>query len=204
MTGAVLGYRTLSATLLLFVAAASAVLLAQTAKSATARPIDVEHSTVTVHVYRSGLFSFAGDNHEIQAPIASGTVDEAARTVEFTVDVRRMRVLDPNLSADKRSQVQEKMLSPDVLDPDRYPEISFRSTKVEPKTGGELSVSGNLTLHGQTRPINVRVLSTQLQYRGSAALKQTEFGIKPIVVAGGTIKVKDEVRIDFDIVTHQP
>jgi polyisoprenoid-binding protein YceI len=150
------------------------------------------------------VFSFAGDNHEIQAPIASGTVDEAARTVEFTVDVRRMRVLDPNLSADKRSQVQEKMLSPDVLDPDRYPEISFRSTKVEPKSGGELSVSGNLTLHGQTRPTNVRVLSTQLHYRGSAALKQTEFGIKPIVVAGGTIKVKDEVRIDFDIVTHQP
>src|SRR4051812_42601262 len=115
MTGVVLGYRASSATLLLFVAAASAVLLAQTAKPATASPIDVEHSTVTVHVYRSGVFSFAGDNHEIQAPIASGTVDEAARTVEFTVDVRRMRVLDPNLSADKRSQVQEKMLSPDVL-----------------------------------------------------------------------------------------
>jgi polyisoprenoid-binding protein YceI len=159
---------------------------------------------VTVHVYRSGLFSFAGDNHEIQARIASGTVDEAARTVEFTVDVRGMRVLDPSLSADKRAQVQEKMLSPDVLDQDRYSEITFRSTKVEQKSDGEISVSGNLMLHGQTRPINVRVLSNQLHYRGSTTLKQTEFGIKPITVAGGTIKVKDEIRIDFDVVTRQP
>jgi polyisoprenoid-binding protein YceI len=192
------------ATLLLFLAGISPVVSAQAAKSAKASPLDIEHSTVTVHVYRSGLFSFAGDNHEIQAPIASGTVDEAAGTVELTVEVRRMRVLDPNLSADKRSQVQQKMLSPDVLDPDRYPEIQFRSTRVEQKGGGELSVSGNLMLHGQTRPINVRVLSAQLHYRGSAALKQTDFGIKPITIAGGTIKVKDEVRIDFDIVRRQP
>jgi polyisoprenoid-binding protein YceI len=92
-------------------------------------------------------------------------VDTAAKTVEFTVDVRNMQVLDPNLSADKRSQVQEKMLSPDVLDPDRYPEIAFRSTRVEQQSGGELSVSGNLMLHGQTQPINVRVVNTQLHYR---------------------------------------
>jgi polyisoprenoid-binding protein YceI len=192
------------AILLFFVTAPSAVLSVQAEKRAMSGSIDVEHSTMTVHVYRSGLFSFAGDNHEIQAPIAAGTVDEAARTVEFTVDVRRMRVLDPNLSADKRSQVQEKMLSSDVLDPDRYPEIKFRSTKVELKGGHALSVSGNLTLHGQMRRLNVSVVSSQRRYRGSATLKQTEFGIKPISIAGGAIKVRDEVRIDFEIVTRQP
>jgi len=166
--------------------------------------MDIEHSTMTVHVYRAGLFSFAGDNHEIQAPIASGALNEPARTVELRVDVRRMRVLDPNLSADKRSQVQEKMLSPDVLDPDRYPEISFRSTRVDEKSSNNFSVSGNLTLHEQTRPISVSVVRTQSHYRGSATIKQTDFGIKPISIGGGTIKVKDEVRIDFDIVTLQP
>ena len=51
-----------------------------------------------------------------------------------------MRVLDPNLGTDKRSQVQEKMLSPDVLDPNRYPEITFRSTRVEQQSGGELQL----------------------------------------------------------------
>jgi hypothetical protein len=97
-------------------------------------------------------------------------VETAAKTVEFIVDVRHMRVLDPNLSADKRSQVQEKMLSPDALDPDRYPEIAFRSTRVEQQSGGELSVSGNLMLHGQTQPIQStrREHSTSLSRDGSA------------------------------------
>ena len=201
--GGVLRYRSCSI-ILFFISAVSAVLSAQVTRSAGSASIDVEHSTMTVHVYRSGLFSFAGDNHEIQAPIASGAVTEAARTVELKVDVRRMRVLDPNLSADKRSQVQEKMLSPDVLDPNRYPEISFRSTGVEEKNSNNFSVKGNLTLHGQTRPIDVSAVRTQSHYRGSATIKQTDFGIKPISVGGGTIKVKDEVRIDFDIVTLQP
>ena len=204
LIGAVLRFRTCLAILFFFVTAPSAVLFVQADKPAMPGAIDVEHSTITVHVYRSGLFSFAGDNHEIQAPIVSGTVEEAARTVEFTIEVRRMRVLDPNLSADKRSQVQDKMLSSEVLDADRYPEIKFHSTKVELKGGNTLSVSGNLTLHGQTRPLNVNVVSTQPRYRGSATLKQTEFGIKPISIGGGAIKVKDEVRIDFEIVTRQP
>lgn len=183
---------------------ASAVLPAQAPRAAASTSIDIEPSTITVHVSRSGLFSFAGDNHEIRAPIASGTLNEAARTVELTVDVRRMRVLDPNLSPDKRSQVQEKMLSPDVLDPAHYPEIRFHSTQVEEKSSNDLLVSGALMLHGQTRPIKVSVVRTQSHYRGSTTIKQTDFGIKPISIGGGTIKVKDEVKIDFDIVTHQP
>ena len=200
--GALLRSGTSFVILLLFITT-PAVLSAQTRPSLSSTSIDTEHSTMTVHVYRSGLFSFAGDNHEIQAPIASGALNEAERTVELRVDVRQMRVLDPNLSADKRSQVQGKMLSPDVLDPERYPEITFRSTGVDEKNSN-LSVRGNLTLHGQTRPINVSVTRTQSHYRGSATIKQTDFGIKPISIGGGTIKVKDEVRIDFDIVTHQP
>jgi hypothetical protein len=34
---------------------------------------------------------------------------------------------------------------------------------------------------------------------GNAVVKQSDFGIKPVKVAGGTVKVKDEVRIEFDI-----
>ena len=193
-----------SVSLFLLITATSPISSEQLSSSSGSNPIDAEHSTMTVHVYRSGLFSFAGDNHEIQAPIAPGALNDSARTVELRVDVRRMRVLDPNLSTDKRSQVQEKMLSADVLDPDRYPEISFRSTRVEEKNSDGFSVSGNLTLHGQTRPINVSVAHNQNHYRGSTTIKQTDFGIKPISIGAGTIKVKNEVRIDFDIVTLRP
>lgn len=192
----------LRVTILLLFLTASAALFAQAKNAAPPRSIDIERSTITVHVYRSGLFSFAGDNHEVRAPIASGTVDEGARTVEFTVDARKLKVLDPNLSADKRSQVQKKMLSPDVLDPDRYREIKFHSSSAEQKSNGEMLVHGRLTLHGQTRPVVVNVSGEQHRYRGSATLKQTDFGMKPIRVAGGTVKVKDEVKIDCDILTH--
>jgi hypothetical protein len=37
------------------------------------------------------------------------------------------------------------------------------------------------------------------RFRGQAVFKQSDFGIKPVRVAGGTVKVKDEIRIDFDI-----
>jgi hypothetical protein len=36
-------------------------------------------------------------------------------------------------------------------------------------------------------------------YRGSARLRQTEFKITPVTIGGGSIKVKDEVRIEFEI-----
>ena len=62
----------LRVTILLLFLTASAALFAQ-AKATPPRSIDVERSTITVHVYRSGLFSFAGDNHEVRAPITSGT-----------------------------------------------------------------------------------------------------------------------------------
>jgi hypothetical protein len=36
-------------------------------------------------------------------------------------------------------------------------------------------------------------------YRGTATLKQTQFGITPVRLAGGTVKVKDEIKVDFSI-----
>jgi polyisoprenoid-binding protein YceI len=60
-----------------------------------------------------------------------------------------------------------------------------------------------LTLHGQTRSITLHVSSTGTHYHGTTTLKQTDFGITPISIAGGTMKVKDELAIDFDVVTRQ-
>jgi hypothetical protein len=37
------------------------------------------------------------------------------------------------------------------------------------------------------------------RYRGSATLKQTDFGMTPVTIAGGTVKVKDEIKIEFEI-----
>jgi polyisoprenoid-binding protein YceI len=65
-----------------------------------------------------------------------------------------------------------------------------------------LTVRGQLSLHGHTRPVVVKVSGQQGHYKGSTSLKQTDFGITPISIAGGTVKVKDEITIDFDVWTR--
>jgi len=183
------------ANLLFLISVSSGLLTAQSSE----RAIDVDRSTMTIHVFKTGVFSFAADNHEIRAPLVSGRVDQGKRTVELTVDARKMKVLDPKMSDSKRAQVQEKMLSPEVLDPERYPEIKFQSTDVK-GSGRQLTVTGDLTLHGQTHPVVVAVTGGDSGYKGKATIKQTDFGMKPVTVGGGTVKVKDEVEIEFEIV----
>jgi polyisoprenoid-binding protein YceI len=162
--------------------------------------IDGAHSTVTVHVYKSGFLSAFGHNHEIQAPIQSGQVKASdSPSVELRVDARNLQVLDPEVSERTRAQIQDTMNGIQVLDVGHYPEIRFRSTSVEPKGRGHWIVHGNLALHGRDRPIVAEVTLTGERYRGSASLKQTDFGITPVTVAGGTVKVKDEVKIEFEI-----
>ena len=56
--------------------------------------------------------------------------------------------------------------------------------------------------HGQTHPVVVNVSGKGDHYTGKATVKQTEFGMKPVTVGGGTVKVKDEVEIEFAIVTQ--
>ncbi len=179
--------------------AAVFVMLIAAAAAAQSRPVDVRASKVTIYAYRAGILGGLGDNHEIVAPIASGTLDESARQITLRFDVREMRVLDPKLSADKRTEVQQRMLGPDVLDVQRFPEITFESTSVQPQPGGAMAVTGTLHMHGQAHPIAGTATRTAEGYRGSFKLKQHDFGIKPISLAGGTIKVKDELSIAFDI-----
>ena len=63
-------------------------------------------------------------------------------------------------------------------------------------------MNGSLTLHGQTRAIMFAVARLNGRYRGDVAIKQRDFGIEPITIGGGTVKVKDEVKIQFDLGTR--
>jgi len=163
------------------------------------RAIDTEKSVMTVRVYKAGAFSALGHDHEIAAPIASGKVDTTARMVEIHVKAAALKVHDPNVSDKDRAEIQSTMLGAEVLDAASHPEIVFRSTAAAPAGAGSWTLNGNLTLHGQTRPVTVEVKEAGGHYAGTARLKQTEFGITPVKVAGGTIKVKDEIQIEFDI-----
>jgi polyisoprenoid-binding protein YceI len=184
-------------------AAGLAVIVVAAPIQGPGRKMDAAHSSLTVHVYKSGLFAFAADNHIINAPLASGVVDEASKTVELSVNAADLKVLDPSMPAGRRAEVQAKMVSPDVLDVGKYPKIAFKSTALTFDGAGKANVVGDLTLHGQTQRVTVHVTRVSVgHYKGSATVRQSDFGIKPIRIAGGTVKVKNDVDIDFVIVTR--
>jgi polyisoprenoid-binding protein YceI len=163
--------------------------------------MDSGHSVLKIRVFKSGLFSGFAHNHEIEAPIAEGRVNLSVTPgVELRVDARKLRVLDPEASTKDRAEIQKTMDGPQVLDSFRFPGISFHSTAVESKSDERWTMRGNLDLHGKTSPVAVEVTLKDGHYRGSARIKQHEFGITPISLAGGTVKVKDEVAVEFDIV----
>jgi YceI-like domain len=163
--------------------------------------IDANSSSLKIRVFKSGAFSAFAHDHEIQAPIDQGKIDPSAHpSVELRVDSRKMRVLDPEMSADKRAQIQQTMEGTEVLDVTHFPEISYRSTAITKTGDARWEVHGNLSLHGKNGLVVVVVSLDGGHYRGSASFKQSDFGITPIRIAGGTVKVKDEVKIEFDIV----
>jgi polyisoprenoid-binding protein YceI len=167
--------------------------------SAQQHAIDTEKSVMTVRVYKAGVFSALGHNHEIAAPIARGWADTTAHRVEVYAKASALRVRDAEVSDQDRAGIQNTMLGPEVLDAERYPEVLFRSTEAESAGADSWSIRGDLTLHGQTRPVTVELREAAGHYLGTSRFKQTDFGIKPVRVAGGAVRVKDEVRIEFDI-----
>lgn len=169
------------------------------------RAIDTQRSKITIHVGKSGLLSGAAHNHTVDAPIASGTIRESAPAhVEFTIESAKMIVEpDPKIDAKDQATIQTHMEDM-TLDANKYLQIVFRSSRVEKLTSGEWKVDGDLTLHGVTKPVSLTVKQTADEYIAHTLLKQTDFGIKPISIGGGMIKVKNEIELDFQIFAVKP
>jgi polyisoprenoid-binding protein YceI len=161
-------------------------------------PMDTGRSTITIHAGKAGLLSAAGHDHWVSAPIASGSFDETALKVNFVVETAKMMVKpDPKVDAKTQAQIQKDMEEM-TLETTKYPEIRFQSTRIE-KAGDVWKVDGSLSLHGVTKPVTVTVRRAGEAFSGKTVLKQTDFGIKPISVGGGTIKVKNEVDVEFEV-----
>ena len=170
---------------------------------AQVQAIDPANSKITIHAYKTGMFSFAGHDHVIEAPIASGQIDQGEKQVVLEIVTKNLRVLDPGESEKNRAEIQETMLSGKLLDAEKYPEISFRSNSYRHDGDDSAEVSGKLSLHGVVRLITLTVKKDGNRWTGSTRFKQTDFGMQPVSVAGGTVKVKDEVKIEFNVAVKQ-
>jgi len=163
--------------------------------------IDAERSTVRIHAFKAGLFSAFAHDHVVAAPIAEGWIDTTGTLgVELRFSAADLRVLDPGLSPGKRAEVQKTMEGPEVLDVARHRDVLFRSASVDPAGENRWAVEGTLTLHGEARPVRAQVRLEDGRYRGTVTIRQREFKITPVSLLGGAVRVKDEVRVEFEIV----
>ena len=80
---------------------------------------------------------------------------------------------------------------------------SFASVKVIPSSAGSTAngaVEGTLTLRGTSRPLRLQVTSPAPgTFRGSATIRQTDFGITPYSGFFGTLKLKNEISVEFEV-----
>jgi len=102
------------------------------------------------------------------------------------------------------------MRGPKVLDAARFPSITFKTERVRGRESGsgvyDLELAGEIALHGVTRPItlpvHVEVSGDTLTASGKAVLRHDQFGMQPVSVAGGSVKVKNEIEVEYRIVAR--
>lgn len=91
------------------------------------------------------------------------------------------------------------MVGADMLDAARYPTIRFASTAIVATGPDRWNVTGQLMVRGVTRLVTVPVVRVDGLYRGDTRIRQRDFGIKPVRLAGGAVSVRDEVTVTFEI-----
>lgn len=175
--------------------------------------VDTSRSSVVVNVFKAGLASAALHDHRISPDTWSGTVTldpdhPESATVELSIDATSLHDHETKLSAADRKKVDAETQA-NVLDTAKFPSIAFHGTRFEPQAGSapghwKGSVDGTLDLHGVSKAVAIPVVATmsngELHVTGSVSFAQTGYGIKPIYKAFGAIQVKDEVRIDLDVI----
>jgi polyisoprenoid-binding protein YceI len=194
---------------------AAALAFAMEARAAHAAPrryvLDPAASRLEIHVGKTGLLGFAGHVHEVVAGTFQGnaTFDPdriAASAVDLTIDAGALRVSGQGEPPADVPQVQAAMLGPACLDASHFPTIRFVSVAVADAgadaKGRDLTLHGELTLHGVKRAVTMRVhldlTGAELAATGRTTLRQSDFGITPISKAG-VVKVKDELEIVWRI-----
>jgi polyisoprenoid-binding protein YceI len=179
--------------------------------------IDPGQTTITLHVGRAGVFAFAGHDHEVVVPAMQGriTLDRAnvdRSTVSVTFEATALKVTGKGEPAEDVPEVQRVMLSDQVLDVKHHPTITFQSRQVsvvkQSANQMTLGITGDLTLHGVTRPLAVPVTvqlgADGLRATGRATVQQSLFGIRPVTAGAGTVRVKDEVEVVLSITARRP
>jgi polyisoprenoid-binding protein YceI len=172
--------------------------------------IDPKGSTFTVRAFAAGLLSALGHNPTIAAPDLEGEIllnPDAMEQSSFRMVVRApsLTVTD-DVSEKDREEINRRMHE-EVLESDSFPDIVYESSRVSASKTGEgqywLALNGELTLRGVKRaqPVSARLSidGNTLRAMGDFAVRQSDYEIRPVSALGGAVRLKDELKLSFNI-----
>ena len=176
--------------------------------------VDARGSRLTIHAYASGLLSVVGHDPVIAVRDFSGDVRFAPEHPEaagLTLTMVTASMAVQNDVSDKDRREMERVMKEEVLETTTYPEIGFEATSARVDAVNEaryrVEVDGVMSLHGATRKQRVSaqlfLMGDTLRAQGELSLRQTDFGITLVSVAGGTLKIKDELKCTFDLLARK-
>jgi polyisoprenoid-binding protein YceI len=175
--------------------------------------LDTRASQFTVQVFAGGLLSAFGHSPTIaicyfsgEARVNSSDLEQAS--LKIVIQAESLAVKD-DISGKDRREI-ERVMKQEILETSRYPEIVYECPSLAAQSAGEgqysVTLNGDLTLHGVTRsqpvPARVTVTGDSLRAFGTFSLLQTDYDLKLASVAGGALKVKDELKFSFNLLAR--
>ena len=177
--------------------------------------LDPARSTFMIRAYAGGLLWFKGHDHFVRAQDFAGEARLTPGSVSpasLTLSVRAASLAETReVFTDQQKKIINGELRDIVLEPDKYPDITFKSTEVaiEPRGGDlfALKLGGDLTLRGVTRhvtiPAEVTVRGDEIRARGEFDIKRSDFKVPAPSAFHGTVRVRDKLKVVFDIVARR-
>lgn len=158
--------------------------------------LDPSHAKITWSVNHFGFSTYIGQFSSVNGTLKLDPKAVGASAVDVTVDTSSLGTLNPALDTQLKSK--------GFLDAATFPTATFHATKVVQTGERTADITGDLTLHGVTKPVTLQAVFNQgganpldkkyeLGFAGSATIKRSEFGIKSYVPAIG-----DEVTLTIE------
>jgi polyisoprenoid-binding protein YceI len=165
--------------------------------------IDPAHSGAEFKVKHMMISNVKGHFSKISGSLTLNPSDLASSHVEASIDASSIETREPQRDAHLKSA--------DFLDVEKFPTLSFKSTRIKVVGEGELSVEGDLTIHGVTKPVRFAVEgptapmkdpwgNSRVGISATTKINRKDFGLtwNTLLEAGG-IAVGEEVTITLDV-----
>jgi polyisoprenoid-binding protein YceI len=177
-------------------------LIAAMPAAAAVYEIDARHTQVFFTYTHGGYSHLRGRLNEVSGRFDFDPADPAKSSIEVQLPLSSLSTGVPKLDA--------HLQSPDFFDAARFPTASFKSTKVTVLGKDKLSVAGDLTMKGVSKPVvfEVTINSTAPSsfsklpaagFDAHATIRRSEFGVDAMLGA-----VPDEVQIDISMEARVP